>query len=163
MILSIIASFGEKNENGKKNNLLCHLPKDLKHFRDITLGHTIIMGRKTFDSLPNGSLPLRRNIVISRNQNLKIKNAEIYNSLETALLKLIKLEEIFIIGGVQIFQQTLPFVSRLYLTKIHSTFPDADTFFPTINYNEWNEIEHEKHLIDAKNPYSFSFIKYEKK
>ncbi|MDR2520725.1 MAG: dihydrofolate reductase [Bacteroidales bacterium OttesenSCG-928-I14] len=162
MILSIIASLGENNENGKKNNLICYLPKDLKHFREITLGHTIIMGRKTFYSLPNGPLFGRRNIIISRNQNLKIKNAEIYTSLETALSILSELGEIFIIGGNQIYKQTLPIANCLYLTKIHSTFPEADSFFPTINYKEWREVKHEKHPIDEKTPYPISFLKYER-
>ena len=97
MIISLIAVLGKNNEIGKGNNLLCHLPSDLKHFKEITLGHTVIMGRKTFDSLPKGALPNRRNVVISRNPELKIKGAEVFPSLDHALLKSINEIEVFII------------------------------------------------------------------
>jgi dihydrofolate reductase len=162
MILSIIVAIGNKNEIGKGNQLLCHLPADLKHFKEITLGHTVIMGRKTFESLPKGLLPNRRNIVISRNKDLKIEGAEVYSSLDYALLKTINEEEVFIIGGAQMYKQAFPDVDKLYLTKIHADFPDADTFFPTINYNAWREISRETHLTDEKHPYSFTFLEYVK-
>lgn len=162
MKLSIIVSLGRNNEIGKGTNLLCHLPADLKHFREITLGHTIVMGRKTFDSLPNGVLPDRKNIIISHNRNLTLRNAKVYTSLDYALSKLIDEEEVFIIGGSQIYQQTLPIVNRLYLTKIHATFPEANVFFPSINYSEWHEISSEKLPPNTKNPYFLSFTKYER-
>ncbi|BAG83772.1 MAG: dihydrofolate reductase [Candidatus Azobacteroides pseudotrichonymphae] len=162
MKLSIIASLGRNNEIGKENRLLCYLPADLKHFRKITLGHSIIMGRKTFDSLPNGILPDRENIIISRNGSLAIKNARVYTSLDFALSKLMNEEEVFIIGGAQIYQQTLPIVNNLYLTKVYATFPEADVFFPLINYSEWHETEQEKIPANTKNPYPISFTKYER-
>jgi len=162
MIISLIAALGRNNEIGKGNDLLCHLPADLKHFKEITLGHTVIMGRKTFDSLPKGALPNRRNVVISRNPELKIKGAEVFSSLDQALLKSINEVEVFIIGGAQIYEYSLPFADKLYITRIHAAFPEADVFFPSIDFKIWNETGRETFPADEKNPYSFSFIEYEK-
>ena len=162
MTISIIVVIGRNNEIGKGNDLLCHLPADLKHFKEITSGHTIIMGRKTFDSLPKGPLPNRKNIVISRNPELKIEGATVYSSLDYALLKLIDEKEVFIIGGAQIYEQALPFADKLYLTRIHAAFPEADTFFPSIDTKEWREVSRETHPADEKNPYSFTFLDCER-
>ena len=162
MIISLIAVLGKNNEIGKGNELLCRLPSDLKRFKEITLGHTVIMGRKTFESLPKGALPDRRNIVVSRNTELKIKGVEIYSSLDYALLKSINEFEVFIIGGAQIYAQALPFADRLYITRIHSSFPEADVFFPSINWNMWKETGRETFPADEKNPYPFTFFEYEK-
>ena len=162
MIISIIVVIGRNNEIGKGNELLCHLPADLKHFKEITSGHTIIMGRKTFDSLPKGPLPNRKNIIISRNPELKIEGATVYSSLDYALLKLIDEEEVFIIGGAQIYEQALPIADKLYLTRIHAAFPEADTFFPFIDTKEWREVSRETHPANEKNPYSFTFLDCER-
>jgi len=162
MILSVIVAIGKNNEIGKGNELLCYLPADLKHFKEITNGHTIIMGRKTFESLPKGPLPNRRNIVISRSKDLKIEGAEVYSSLDYALIKTMNEEEVFIIGGAQIYEQIFSDADKLYLTKIHADFSDADVFFPKINYHEWREISREVHLADEKHPYSFTFLEYER-
>ena len=162
MIISIITAIGRNNEIGKKGNLLCHLPADLKHFKEITSGHTVIMGRKTFESLPKGSLPNRRNIVISRNIGLKIEGAEVYPSLDYAFIKLINENEVFIIGGAQIYEQALPIADKLYFTKIHADFQEADAFFPKIDFSVWREISREFFPADEKNPYSFSFLEYER-
>jgi dihydrofolate reductase len=162
MKISLIVALGKNNEIGKNNRMLCHLPADLKHFKEITSGHTVMMGRKTFESLPKGPLPNRKNIVISRTKDLKIDGATVYDSLDRALLKLPDEDEVFIIGGAQIYQQTLPVADKLYLTKIQADFPEADTFFPPINYAEWRETSRETHLADEKNPYSFSFVEYER-
>ncbi|GHT76803.1 dihydrofolate reductase [Bacteroidia bacterium] len=162
MILSIIVAIGKNNEMGKNGDLLCHLPADLKHFKEITSGHTVVMGRKTFDSLPNGALPKRKNIVISRNPELKIENATVYPSLDYALIKLLDEDEVFIIGGAQIFKQILFDTDKLYLTKIHAEFPDADAFFPPVDYSQWRETGRETFPADEKNPYSFSFIELER-
>jgi dihydrofolate reductase len=162
MIISIIVAIGKNNEIGKGNDLLCRLPADLKHFKEITSGYTIIMGRKTFDSLPKGALPNRRNIVISRNPDLKIEGAEIYPSLDSALIKLLNESEVFIIGGAQIYKQTFPIADKLYLTKIHADFSEADTFFPPIDWKSWRELSRETFSADEKNPYSFSFLEYER-
>ena len=162
MIISLIAVLGRNNEIGKGNELLCHLPSDLKRFKAITLGHTVIMGRKTFESLPKGALPNRRNIVISRNTQLKIKGVEVYSSLDYAFLKSINELEVFIVGGAQIYAQALPFADKLYITRIHASFPEADVFFPKIDWSNWNEIGRESFPADDKNPYPFTFVEYEK-
>ena len=162
MIISIIAALGKNNEIGKGNELLCHLPADLKHFKAITSGHTVIMGRKTFESLPNGILPNRRNIIISRNPDLAIKGAEVYPALEYALLKCIDEEEVFIIGGAQIYAQALPFADKLYITRIHADFLEADVFFPAIDRNKWKETGREVFPADTRNPHPLSFIEYER-
>ncbi|GHT62239.1 dihydrofolate reductase [Bacteroidia bacterium] len=162
MIISMIAAIGRNSEIGKSGDLLCHLPADLKHFKEISSGHTVIMGRKTFESLPKGPLPNRRNIVISRNAGLKIEGAEVYPSLDYAFIKLIDENEVFIIGGAQIYEQTLPVADKLYLTKIHADFPEADAFFPKIDFSVWRETSRETFFADEKNRYSFSFIEYER-
>ena len=162
MILSVIVAIGKKNEIGRNNQLLVHLPGDLKHFKEITSGHTIIMGRKTFDSLPKGPLPNRKNIIISRNKELKIEGAVVYPSLDYALIKLRDEEEIFVIGGEQIYNQILPDADKLYLTKIHADFSDADAFFPEINYREWRVVSQETFAADEKNPYAYTFVELER-
>jgi dihydrofolate reductase len=144
---------------GKNNQLLVHFPADLKRFKNITNGHTIIMGRKTFESMGK-ALPNRRNIVISRQTNLNFAGAEITNSLDAALALCNIEEEIFIIGGAEIFKQALPILHKIYLTRIHKSF-EADTFFPEIN-NEWAAIEKQDFLPDEKTPFSYSFITYQK-
>ena len=162
MTISIIVAIGRNNEIGKGNELLCHLPSDLKRFKAITLGHTVIMGRKTFDSLPKGALPNRRNIVISRNPELKIEGVEIYSSLDYALLKSFDEMEVFIIGGAQIYEQSLPVADKLYITRIHASFPEADVFFPSIDWSDWKETGRETFPADEKNPYAFTFFEYER-
>ena len=162
MIISMVVVTGRNNEIGKSGDLLCHLPADLKHFKEITSGHTVIMGRKTFESLPKGPLPNRKNIVISRNTGLKIEGAEVYPSLDYAFIKLIDEYEVFIIGGAQIYEQALPIADKIYLTKIHADFPEADAFFPKIDFSIWREASRETFLADEKNPYSFSFLEYER-
>ena len=158
MILSIIVAIGKNNEIGGGNDMLWHLPAELKHFKEITTGHTVIMGRKTLESLPKGPLPNRRNIVISRNLDLKIEGAEVYSSLDLALLKVMDEEEVFVIGGAQLYKQTFPDADKLYLTKVYADFPQADTFFPGIDYTEWQEVRRETYPADEKNGYAFSFI-----
>ncbi|MDR0427530.1 MAG: dihydrofolate reductase [Dysgonamonadaceae bacterium] len=162
MIISLIVVTGKNNEIGRNNHLLVHLPADLKHFKEITSGHTVIMGRKTFDSLPKGPLPNRKNIVISRDKELKIEGATVYSSLDLALIKCRDEEEIFIIGGAQIYKQAYPDADKLYLTKVHAEFPDADTFFPEINDKEWRIVSLETFPADEKNPYPYSFVEMER-
>jgi dihydrofolate reductase len=160
MNINLIVAIDEKNGIGKNNLLPWYLPADLKHFKTITTGHPIIMGRKTFDSIGK-ALPNRRNIVISRQSGLKIPGIELCSSLNDAI-ELCKVEnDVFVIGGAQIFEQALPLANVLYLTIIHEDF-DADVFFPVINMNEWTEQEKILHEPDEKNLYSYSFIKYKK-
>ena len=162
MIISIIVALGKNSEIGKGNELLCHLPADLKRFKSITSGHTVIMGRKTFESLPNGALPNRRNIIISRNPVLTVEGVEVYSSLDHAFLKCMSEEEVFIIGGAQIYAQALPVADKLYITRIHADFPKADVFFPVIDRNRWKETGRESFPADEKNPYPLSFVEYER-
>ena len=162
MILSIIVAIGEKNEIGYKNGLLWHLPADLKRFKTLTTGHTIVMGRKTFESLPNGPLPNRRNVVISRNQNFTHPDCLVVSSLAEAFIKLSDEKEVYVIGGNQIYCQTLPYASKLYLTRVHASFPEADTFFPEIDLIRWEKRSEETHPADEKNKFSFTFYEYKK-
>ena len=163
MNLSIIAIVGENNEIGKNNNLLCRLPADLKYFKELTTGHTVVMGRKTFESLPKGALPNRINIVLSRNKSVLFEGCLTFSSISEIVDYQKDKSEIFIIGGGEIYKQILPKADKLYLTKIRATFDDADTFFPDIDYSEWEEIKCEDHLSDEKNPYDFSFLVYKRK
>ena len=162
MIISLIAVLGKNNEIGKGNELLCRLPADMKRFKEITTGHTVIMGRKTFESLPNGRLPNRRNIIISHNTQLAIEGAEVYSSLDYAFIKCINETEVFIIGGAQIYKQAISVADKLYITKILSAFPEADAFFPPIDKNKWKETSRETFPADEKNPYAFMFLEYER-
>ena len=171
-MLSIIACISQTNRAiGYQNRLLYHIKSDLTRFRELTTGHTIIMGRKTYESLPNGALPHRRNIVVSRSMK-KLEGCEVYPNLEAAL-KAAEGEfgETFIIGGESIYRQSLPAARKLYLTVVDDTKinnnaaandapQQADAFFPEINPDEWELIEKE---MRNENGLSFSFLTYFKK
>jgi dihydrofolate reductase len=144
---------------GKNNQLLWHLPNDLKHFKNITAGGTVIMGRKTFDSVGK-PLPKRRNIVITR-QHIEIEGCEVVKSIDEAIAICKTEAEVFIVGGAEIYRQAMPRINRIYLTIVHHSF-DADTFFPEIDYKEWQEIEKEDHGTDEKHQFSYSFITLER-
>jgi dihydrofolate reductase len=159
-MISIIVAIAQENAIGRNNQLLCHLSDDLKRFKRLTSGHTVIMGRNTFDSLPNGPLPNRTNIVLtSRPQSLP-EGCIAVNSLEEAIACAEADEELFIIGGASVYQQALPLADRLYLTFIHHTFADADTFFPKIDFSQWQQTESEKHEANEKNAFPYSFVDY---
>jgi dihydrofolate reductase len=155
MIISIIVAIAENNAIGKNNQLLWNLPIDLKHFKTITSGHTVIMGRKTYDSVGK-PLPNRRNIVITRDANLKIEGAEVVGGLQQALDSCNPKEEVFILGGAEIYKQALSLTDKIYLTRVHESF-EADTFFPAIDDNIWKEIDPERHEPDEKHAYAFTF------
>ena len=140
--VSIIVAIAKNNGIGKDNRLLCHIPGDLKRFKKITSGHTVIMGKNTFLSLPGGPLKERRNIIISDNRKDQFEGCETVFSIEEAMDKCSKDQESFVIGGASIYRQFLPFASRLYLTLVDKSF-DADTFFPEIDPAEWIEISRE--------------------
>jgi dihydrofolate reductase len=163
MLISIIVAIDENNAIGQESRLLCHLPNDLKYFKSVTQGHTVIMGRKTFETLPNGALPNRRNIVISHNRSLKLAGCEVFPSLEAALEACRNEEEVFVIGGGSIYKAALPFAGKLYITIIHYIFAAADTFFPAIEASEWQEISNISHPADEKNRYEHRFVTYERK
>ena len=157
--IHIIAAVGENMELGYQNQLLCHLPADLKHFKTLTTGHTIVMGRKTWDSLPIKPLPHRRNIVLTSNPTFSFEGVESASSVETLFSLLCEDETIFIIGGASLYQTFLPYADKLYLTRIQSSFL-ADTFFPTIDFTKWRLIEEIVQHKDDKNPYSLIFQTY---
>ena len=160
-MLSIIACISQTNRAiGYQNRLLYHIKSDLTRFRELTTGHTIIMGRKTYESLPNGALPHRRNIVVSRSMK-EMEGCEVYPNLDAALKAAEgKTEETFIIGGESIYRQSLPAAHKLYLTVVDDTPQQADAFFPEINPEEWELIEKE---MRNENGLSFSFLTYLKK
>ena len=155
--LSLIVAVDEQNAIGKNQQLLVYLPNDLKHFKQITSGHTVVMGRKTFESLPNGALPNRKNIVLSANPAFAAKGITVCRNLDEALT-LCGGETLFIIGGGTVYNEALPYADTLYLTRIHHTFADADTFFPEINPDEWLEVSREEHPADERHPYPYTFI-----
>jgi dihydrofolate reductase len=159
MTVSIIVAIGENHAIGKNNQLLWHMPNDLKHFKDITSGRTIIMGRKTFDSVGK-PLPRRRNIVVTR-QDITIPGCEVVKSIEDGLALCKDEDEVFIGGGAEIYKLAMHLTDRIYLTIIHKNF-DADTFFPEINPAEWKEVKREDFEPDEKNPLPYSFITLER-
>ncbi|HEY2580573.1 MAG TPA: dihydrofolate reductase [Mucilaginibacter sp.] len=159
MIVTIVVAISENHVIGKDNKLLWHLPNDLKHFKDITTGHTIIMGRKTYESVGK-PLPRRRNIIITR-QSIAIEGCEVVNSIEAALALCASENEVFIVGGAEIYKQSIHLTNRIYLTIVHKQF-DGDSFFPELNKNEWKEVSHEDHEPDDKNRLPYSFITLER-
>ncbi len=162
-MLSIIVAIAENNAIGKDNDLIWYISDDLKRFKKLTTGHSILMGRKTYESLPNGALPKRENIVISRNMELNLPNCTMLYSLEEAIEKYANTaEEIFVIGGGSIYKKLLPYANKIYLTQVHATF-DADVFFPEINFKDWIKISEENHQKGEKNEYDYSFINLERK
>ncbi|MBN1158835.1 MAG: dihydrofolate reductase [Bacteroidales bacterium] len=151
---SIIVAIDENNGIGRDNRLLCYIPGDLKRFKKITTDHTVVMGRNTFLSLPDGPLRSRRNIVITDNKKEKFIGCETVHSIKEAIKKCDDRKENFIIGGASVYRQFLPHTQKLYLTRIHEKF-DADAFFPEINPDEWQEIS--KELIDQDENHDFSY------
>ncbi len=157
MKISIIAAVARNGAIGNDNKLLYWLPNDLKRFKSLTTGHTIIMGRNTFESLPKGALPNRRNIVLSQSKH-DFAGCDCYSSLEEALQHCSNDEEIFIIGGASVYAQAINLANRLCLTEIHDTPKHADTFFP--RYDDWREISREEHGKDEKHAYEYAFVNY---
>ena len=161
-MITIIVAVAENNAIGNKGELIYHISADLKRFKALTTGHTVLMGRKTFQSLPNGALPNRRNIVLSRNKDVEFPGAERYSSIEEALANCAKDEHVFVIGGAEIYRQALPLADELELTRIHATPECADTFFPEINGSEWEEVSSQTFGPDGKNPMEYSFVTLKK-
>jgi len=160
-MISIIVAVAENNVIGKDNKLIWHLPKDLKHFKETTTGHFIIMGRKTFES--NGRpLPNRTNVIITKDKNYQVEGCIIVHSLKEALHLAKGETEIFIIGGGEIYKQAMPIAEKIYLTKVNQFF-EGDTFFPEINMKEWMELSRKDFEPDEKNKYPFSIIILERR
>lgn len=161
--LCIIVAIDENFAIGKNGGMLTHLPADLKYFKETTKGHTVLMGRKTFDSLPNGALPDRRNIIISRQKNIELENCIIINSF-SEFHEIIKNEDVvFVLGGGEIFSRYINEADLLYLTRIHHKFEGSQVFFPEIDFSKWELIESKFNEKDAKNPQDYTFEKYKRK
>ena len=158
--VTMIAAAGENNALGKDNQLIWYLSDDLKHFKNLTKGHHVIMGRKTFESMPK-ALPNRTNVVITRQKDYEAENAHVVHSLEAALAFVEDDEQPFIIGGGEVYRQGLDYADSIELTRVHEEF-EADTFFPDIDPAKWREVWRENHDKDEKHKHAFSFIRYEK-
>ena len=159
-MISIIVAVAKNGVIGDKNSLLWHLREDMIHFRTTTSGHPVVMGRKTYDSIGR-PLPKRTNVVITRDTNLAIEGCTVVHSLDEAVAMFDKSEEVFIIGGAQIYKQALPIADRIYLTVIDKEY-EGDTSFPEIDYSAWNEISREEHSGGEEFEHPFAFITLER-
>lgn len=162
MIKSIIAAVAENRVIGKDNGLVWHMPADLKYFKQTTEGHYVIMGRKTFESFGK-PLKNRTHIIVTRNKDYAYPGCYIVHKIDDAfkIAEENNQSEVFILGGAEIYRQSLEHCHRLYITEIKSTFY-GDTFFPEINKNEWKEVKRSEFEPDEKNPYSYAFVIYER-
>ncbi|MBQ7414191.1 MAG: dihydrofolate reductase [Prevotella sp.] len=156
-MITIIAAVARNRAIGFENKLLYWLPNDLKRFKALTTGHTIIMGRNTFESLPKGALPNRRNVVLSRTTK-ELPGCEVFPTLEEALQSCRSDEDIYIIGGARVYEQAIRFADRLCLTEIDDTPKDADAFFP--DYSDWKVETKETHPKDEKHAFEYAFVDY---
>lgn len=156
-MISIIAAVARNRAIGYENKLIYWLPNDLKRFKALTTGHTVIMGRNTFLSLPKGALPNRRNIVLSKSQK-DFPGCDTYSALEEALKHCAPDEDVYIIGGASVYRQALPLTDRLCLTEIDDIPAEADTFFPP--YDDWKEESREDHPKDERHGFRYSFVDY---
>lgn len=159
-LITIIAAASENNVIGKDNKLIWHLSDDLKHFKELTKGHHVIMGRKTFESMPK-ALPNRTNVIITRNRNYTADNAIVVQSLDDALKISSKDSQPFIIGGGEIYKMAMSIADRIELTRVHADF-EGDAFFPEIELSEWKEVKIDKRKKDENHNYDFTFIRYDK-
>jgi len=158
--ISLIAAMDRNRVIGKENDIPWRIPNDWKFVRKTTEGHPIILGRKNFESIGR-VLPGRRNIILSRDTGLTIEGCEIAHSIQDVFDLCANEAEIFIFGGEQIYKMFMPYVSKMYITKIHHEF-EGDTFFPELDRNEWKEISVERGIQDERNPYVYYFHVYER-
>ena len=156
-MISIIAAVAKNRAIGFQNRLLYWLPNDLKRFKALTTGHTIIMGRNTYDSLPKGALPNRRNVVLSTTIK-ELPGCEVFPTLEAALKSCKADEEVYIIGGARVYNQAMPLADRLCLTEVDDTPAEADAFFP--DYSEWQIAWKEEHEKDERHAFNYAFVDY---
>jgi dihydrofolate reductase len=165
MTISIIAAIGKNRELGDHGKIPWHLPADFANFKKVTTGHPVIMGRKTYESIGR-PLPGRRNIIVTRQADYRAEGSDVVGSLDAAFklageAKSAGSDEVFVIGGAEIYKEALPFASKLYLTKIDHEF-SADTFFPEVAMSSWKKIEDVAGVQDEKNVYPYRFVVYEK-
>ncbi len=156
MRVALIVAMAKNRVIGREQRLPWHLPADLRHFKKITMGHPIIMGRRTFESIGR-PLPGRKNIVVTRQRDFQAKGCEVVHSLEEALRAAEPAEEAFIIGGAELYRQALPLAEKIYLTLLDAEI-EGDTFFPELDTEEWREIQRETFEPDEKNPYRYAFV-----
>lgn len=159
----IIAAVDRNHAIGLHNQLLFYLPADLKRFKQLTTGHTIVMGRRTFESLPKGALPNRRNIVLTRQSGLTFPGAETFASLDEAMAHAADGERLYIIGGASVYKQAIASAHRLCLTEIQAAAPEADAYFPAVDSDMWQEVSREHHTADEKNCCDYDFVDYIRK
>lgn len=157
--IALIAAVGQRLELGYQNRLLCHLPRDLQHFKQLTTGHPVVMGRNTWDSLPKKPLPNRQNIILSNSLHLSEPIAEVFHSIPEMLQSVPPDQTLFVMGGASVYQQMLPFADTVFLTRILSNFT-ADVFFPPLSLQEWTLVQDEFVSRDDKNPFDCRFQKY---
>ena len=166
MKISAIVAVAENNAIGKNKNLLWHLPKDMEYFKNVTWGHYVLMGRKSYESIPAKFRPLagRVNIIVTRQKDFKAEGCKVFSSAEEGIefAKDMGEGELMILGGGEIYKQLLRKTDKIYLTKVRHSFPDADTFFPQLANDEWKIINNEKHSPDEKHKYAFEFIELER-
>ena len=166
MIVSHIVAAGENNEIGKKNQLLWRLPNDLKFFKNSTWGMPVIMGRKTFESIAGEPLPGRINIIITQNPDFdpRHEKAIVVPDFETAIKKAEETDckEVFVAGGGEIYRHSIPFTNRIYLTRVHQRFPDAEIFYPEIRHTEWKLVSSLDFPADEKHAFAYTFETWEK-
>ena len=162
-MISFVVAMDQNRVIGSNNDMPWHLPNDLQHFKNITTGHTIVMGRKTFDSIGR-VLPNRKHIVLTRSEQSFPEEVEVVRNTDEILqyAKDHEAEEIFIIGGGELFKQMMPYVDKMYITLIEESF-EGDVFFPEFDESEWELIEKEKGEKDELNPYNYYFLTYERK
>ena len=159
-MITLIAAVAENNAIGKGDQLLWHLPEDFKHFKRLTTGHCIIMGRKTFETFPK-PLPNRIHIVITRQEGFREEGAVVVSSVQEAIEKALAIDlNPYVIGGGEIYAQALPFADVIELTRVHHTFAEADVFFPEFNREEWELVASERFEKDERHAYGFTFERY---
>jgi len=167
MKISMIVAKASDNAIGKDNDMIWHLPDDLKYFKDKTRNHHILMGRKNFDSLGEKyqPLPKRTNIVITRNTDWQHEGVKVFHNIENgiAFAKENNEEELFIIGGGQIYEACLPLADCLYITEVEAKFPDAEAYFPEFDPSQWEEVKREHHPKDDRHIFEFDYVTYHRK
>ena len=161
-MLAIIVCVAKNNAIGLNGGMIYHQRADLKRFKDLTTGHTVVMGRLTFESFPKGALPNRRNIVLTRGDR-SFLNTEVFPSFQEALKHCGEEEKVFVIGGSSVYGESLPLADELYLTLVDDIPAEADTFFPQINFEEWEETFRESHPADEQNDQPYTFINLKRK
>lgn len=162
-MISIIVAIAENGAIGNKGDLVYHISADLKRFKSLTTGNTVLMGRRTFQSLPKGALPNRRNIVLTRQTDAQFPGTEVFPSIDEALKHCALDEKVYIIGGADVYRQALPLADELELTRIHATPAEADTFFPEIDFSEWELTSSTSFDPDERNPHPYSFLTYRRR